>query len=130
MENSFLRRPNILLIDDSVDMLNLMKVYINKGKLGDSHVFKNEFHALNFLSGAKVDLVVIDIYLASINGFKIGKILREILNSNVPIIYISSSNNGLQDFYKEDQRNTYFMKKPFDQKTFNDVVKSMMGIAA
>ena len=33
----------------------------------------------------------------------------------------------LEEFYKEDQRNTYFMKKPFDKLTFSDVIQKMLG---
>lgn len=120
------KRPNILVIDDSSDMLELMNHYLTKGEIGEYQLFSNEYHALNYLVKEKVDLVIIDVFLDSITGFQVGKILRNLLQVNVPIIYISSHNNCLKEFYQQDQRNSYFMNKPFDQNTFLGVVKNMM----
>lgn len=120
-------KPNILVIDDSTEMLELVNHYLAKGEIGQSHLFKNEYKALDFLLKEKVDLIIIDVFLDSITGFQVGKILRNLLQINVPIIYISSQDKCLREFYLQDQRNSYFMNKPFDQKTFIGVVRSMIN---
>jgi two-component SAPR family response regulator len=117
---------DILIIDDSIEMLSLIKKYISSQSLGKCQVFKNEFHAMNYLSTANVDLLIIDINLTTVDGFKVGEIMRGILKSEVPIIYISGDENYIKKFYQSEQRNSYFMKKPISKKVLKDVIDNML----
>jgi len=121
---------NILIIDDSVDMLSLLKKFIDKEKLGQCHIFKNEFNAMSFLTNGKADLLIIDVNLTTVNGFKVGQIMRDIIKAEVPIIYITSDESYLKAFYQHEQRNTYFMQKPITKKVLKEVVDNMLLSAA
>ncbi|WP_044557350.1 response regulator [Halobacteriovorax marinus] len=114
-----------IVIDDSAEMVALLNKFIENCQLGHGHSFENEFEAMDFVSVNKADVLIIDVNLKHINGFKLGDMLREMLKIELPIIYISSNDLYLKEFYDSDQRNTYFMNKPFDKETFESVIKKM-----
>ena len=114
-----------IVIDDSSEMVALLGKYIENCDLGHGHSFENEFEAMDFVSKNKSDVLIIDVNLNHINGFKLGDMLRVILKIEIPIIYISSNDEYVKEFYEADQRNTYFMNKPFDKETFQTVIKKM-----
>ncbi|PIK15337.1 response regulator [Halobacteriovorax sp. JY17] len=114
-----------IVIDDSSEMVALLNKYIENCNLGHGHSFENEFEAMEYVSENKADILIIDVNLKHINGFKLGDMLRVILKIEIPIIYISANNQYVKEFYEADQRNTYFMNKPFDKETFQSVIKKM-----
>lgn len=114
-----------LVIDDSHEMVKILESFIERSHLGHGHSFENEFQAMDYISENRADILVIDINLKHINGFKLGDLIRDMLKLELPIIYISSNDQFLKDFYKADQRNTYFMNKPFDKETFEQVIVKM-----
>ncbi|GEM_PF-6859227 len=114
-----------IVIDDSSEMVALLNNFIENCDLGHGHSFENEFEAMDFVSENKPDILVIDVNLKHINGFKLGNMIRDMLKIEVPIIYISSNDLYLKEFYDIDQRNTYFMNKPFSRETFESVIKKM-----
>ena len=117
-----------IVIDDSSEMVALLGKYIENCDLGHGHSFQNEFEAMDFVSNNKSDILIIDVNLKHINGFKLGDMLRVILKIEIPIIYISSNDEYVKEFYEADQRNTYFMNKPFDKETFQTVIKKMTNL--
>lgn len=118
--------PKIVVIDDSLEMLNLIKSFIQIEQIGEAKVFNNEFEALSWVSRNDVDLVIVDIHLTSVDGYKIGDIIRSITKNETPVIYITADDKSIVDFYKLEQRNSYFMNKPFNKKVFQKVVSSML----
>lgn len=116
-----------IVIDDSMEMVKLLNSFIENGKLGHGHSFEDEIQAMEFVGEFCPDVLIIDVNLKQINGFKLGELIRSMLKLEVPIIYISSNDLYLKDFYTADQRNSYFMNKPFDKETFISVVEKMTG---
>ena len=118
---------NFLVIDDSMEMVALLNNYISSGDLGHGHSFEDEIQAMEFVAENCPDILVVDVNLKHINGFKLGELIRSMLKLELPIIYISSNDLYLKDFYNADQRNSYFMNKPFSKETFVSVIKKMSG---
>lgn len=119
---------DFLVIDDSMEMVKLLNNFIIAGNLGHGHSFENELKAMEFVGENCPDILIIDVNLNYINGFKLGDLIRSMLKLEIPIIYISSNDLYLKDFYDADQRNTYFMNKPFDKETFKSVIEKMAGL--
>lgn len=114
-----------IVIDDSSEMVALLGKYIENCELGHGHSFENELEAMDFVSKDKADVLIIDVNLKHINGFKLGGMIRGMLKIEIPIIYISANDLYVKEFYEADQRNTYFMNKPFSKETFQSVIKKM-----
>ncbi len=114
----------------SSPFLFLLKKFIHSAHLGECQVFKNEFHAMNYLSTAKVDLLIIDVNLTTVDGFKVGQIMRDMVKEEIPIIYITGGNDYLKRFYESEQRNSYFMEKPITKKILKQVIDNMLFTAA
>jgi two-component SAPR family response regulator len=116
-----------LVIDDSNEMVELLNSFIETSKLGHGHSFEDELQAMEYVGEFCPDVLIIDVNLRHINGFKLGDLIRSMLKLELPIIYISSNDLYVKDFYNADQRNSYFMNKPFNKETFKSVVEKMTG---
>ncbi len=90
--------------------------------------FTNEVEAINAIHNNSYDICIIDVSLQNSNGFTIGRIIRSMNYSEVPIIYISSDSDYLFDYYKIDQGNTYFYPKPLDRDAFQNVFSNMVKL--
>ncbi|MDD3602521.1 MAG: response regulator transcription factor [Sulfurovum sp.] len=105
---------NILLIEDDLDMLELLKDYL-KNYHFFVFAYDNPIQALQELSkNNNYDMVVLDLMLPGIDGFEVCKRIRAI--SNIPII-ISSARGNLGDKvaafeYGADD----YLAKPYEPK--------------
>ena len=126
----YIKRKKIIVIDDDYEMLKVIKIYFDDSD--DEDFFEityinSEIDGLETICNRQdYHLAILDINLQQINGFKIGSFIRSAFARELPIIYISSEKNKLKEFYARDQRNTYFMPKPFSERTFLAVVKEML----
>ncbi len=131
---------NVMILDDDPSITKLIEVNLrlqsercnleNEKLLKPMRclTFNSELDALEAIKTEHFDICIIDITLSYTLGFSVGKIIRTMSQSNIPIIYISSDTNYLRDFYKVDQRNTYFFPKPLDKNSFHDVFVNMIRV--
>ena len=71
--------------------------------------------------------IIIDVNLDDINGFELAQFLRKMTKLEIPIIFISSNENYIRDFYHFEVRNSYFLPKPFSQETFEKVINTFFN---
>lgn len=125
------RMANVCVIDDDTDIVHFIinEIKINTNVSLYSWSSKGgKVGFLSFLSMNKFDLFILDINLPGINGFEVGNKIREFYKKEVPIIYISADTT-IREFIGKDQRNTYFIPKPFHRNEILDVVKGMNKVA-
>ncbi len=108
---------NILLVDNSVSVLNYVSVVIEKFSNNDFQVITSEKYnnAIKVLSEKHIDLILLDLNLEDSNGVETFHKLRK-QNGLVPIIILTSSSEeglysetlkmGAQDFINKSDLNT------------------------
>jgi two-component system response regulator len=127
---------NILLVDDSVNDVTLIKAGLREAHFGNEIIVAEDGEeALDFLykRGKFADnsddnpiFILLDIKLPLMNGIEVLKIIRADPNfNNVPIIMLTSSRdtNDLQDCY--DSGANSFVVKPVNINDFMEVVKDV-----
>ena len=104
----------ICLVEDEVDLLNLIKTYLEKASY---HVvtFSNGQDALAYI-GNKVDLWILDIMLGDdVNGYDIIKAIRE-KDEEVPVIFTSARDQDLDRILGLELGSDDYITKPYSSK--------------
>src|SRR5574341_101277 len=104
----------ILVIDDDVTLIGLIEEYLNKAG----------YHTLTAPSGVaglqafhehRPDLVVLDVMMPKMDGWKVCERMREI--SDVPIIMLTAKGVDLDQFHRASQDSASFIEHFDGQKS-------------
>ncbi len=113
----------ILVIDDDRNILEIVKLYLNKegfsvqvGERGDT--------ALALFRETKPSLVVLDVMLPGMDGWKVLNQLRQ--ESDVPVIMLTAKGDTLDRVQGLDLGADDYMVKPFDAKELLARVKAVL----
>ncbi len=82
------KQKSILLIDDDVNVRNLLKHYIAKQGY-DVHVVEDGVHALLIIGERTFDLIISDINMPNLDGFKLLQIMKQ-QKIDIPLIFLTS----------------------------------------
>lgn len=121
-----LDKKRILIVEDDPVCANLMKMYLLKAY--DITVVNMGEHALELLSEAKFDLLILDINLpGGMSGGEIAHIVREMeVYQNTPLVAITAfSLPGDQQRFTESGFNC-FIEKPFKREDFTSRIEELL----
>ncbi|MGE6630189.1 response regulator transcription factor [Bacillus sp. NPDC077027] len=80
-------KMHILIVDDELDMLELIRSFLKKQGFGTS-VASNGPDALGILRKEPIDLVVLDIMMPNMDGFEVCKEMRKF--TEIPILFLTA----------------------------------------
>lgn len=113
----------ILVIDDDKNILEIVKLYLNKegytvktGERGDT--------AIDLFHEHKPDLVVLDVMLPGMDGWTVLHEIRE--ESEVPVIMLTAKGDTLDRIQGLDLGADDYMAKPFDAKELLARIKAVL----
>jgi len=113
----------ILILDDSQDLLEAMKIFFEKKDL-QVKILSNHLNITEEIETYKPDILLLDIILPMADGREICKKLREDpKNKNLCIMLISSSSTILREYKKYGADG--WIEKPFD---FQKIVEEMYSV--
>jgi DNA-binding response OmpR family regulator len=108
------RTPIILLIEDNPLTLQTLIEYLNKMKLTTT-VAHNGEEALRRISTEPPDLILLDIMLPGMDGFEIGKLLKDKPTTrDVPIIFLTALTDTESKVKAYEAGGVDYITKPFD----------------
>ena len=114
----------LLIVDDSTALLEVMKNILERSDY-TVRTLNRADDIYNEISDFKPDLVILDIYLAGLDGREICRQLRKKPEtSNLCILVFSASPKTLEDYdsYNADD----FIEKPFDITILVEKIKSVL----
>jgi|SRR3989344_4911596 len=111
----------ILIIDDDLNDLETMKLVLEKAKY-NVETADNGANALDIIRKDKPDLILIDIIMPTLSGYDLLRLLRERLNHNVKMIYVSIVLKKEVDLRDIDG----FVQKPFMPESLIKEVKRVL----
>ncbi len=127
-EWAHLKDKSLLIIDDDPDFIELITTLLKKIGMNEVHCVSSEIEAISYLTNNSPDLILLDVMLPKINGFSMGKIIREMSHSNIPILYITANKNFRQDFNLVEDKLSDHLYKPIDRnllaKKINELIFS------
>ena len=111
----------ILIVDDDFDDLQAMKTLIEKA--GCKAVpATNGAKALDMLKSNGFDLILLDIQMPTLSGYDLLRLLREKLDHNAKMAYVSILPQKEVDMRGTDG----FIQKPFSPASFTKEVKRLL----
>jgi len=123
---------NILIIDDSKAVREKVKSVLKKARL-----FKKYFEAENGIEGFKIlldndiDLIICDILMPKIDGFKFLNMAKDKLESdNIPLIMLTAIGNNEEKIKGLELGATDYVTKPFDEGELLARVKVQLKVKA
>ncbi len=118
MENN-----TILVIDDDRNILEIVKLYLNKEGFS-VHVGERGDTALALFRETKPALVVLDVMLPGMDGWKVLHQLRQ--ESDAPVIMLTAKGDTLDRVQGLDLGADDYMVKPFDAKELLARIKAVL----
>ena len=102
----------ILVVEDEKDLNNIITKHLKKNNFSVDSVFNGE-EALEYLEYGTYDLIILDIMLPKLNGYEVGKKLRE--NKNETAVLMLTARDSIDDKIKGlDLGADDYLIKPFD----------------
>ncbi|WXR61009.1 response regulator transcription factor [Peptostreptococcaceae bacterium AGR-M142] len=116
---------NILVLDDEVELLNIIKLYLIKA---DFNVFtaSSAQEAIEILYEEDVDLAILDWMMKGLNGIDV---LKEALKfKDIKIIMLTAKTDFESEFKALDIGANDYVKKPFDPNVLVLKVKKLLNL--
>lgn len=114
----------ILLLDDSVDNLNLLKLYAKKSS--DEFVMVSDpAHAIDLILKERFDLFFLDIQMPKQDGFDVLKIVRDSKNGEKLFICALTAYTSAGEIERIDKSSfNDYLQKPILRQDFLDYISN------
>ena len=113
MDNNIKNRK-ILIVDDEVELLNLLKMVLTKEGFKNIYTAQNGNDAIDLFKNINPDLAILDVMLPDMEGYDICKIIRK--TSNIPVLFLSAKGEELDRIMGLAIGADDYITKPFSPK--------------
>lgn len=115
---------NILVLDDEKEIADLVEVYL-KNENYNVYKFYNSNEAIKCIENVKLDLAILDVMIAEVDGFELCKLIRD-RNLNFPIIMLTAKIDDRDKITGLTLGADDYMTKPFNPLELVARVKSAL----
>jgi len=127
MTDLFTEKKKVLIVDDERDIVETLKFVIESEGIECLTAYDGE-EALNLAKSEMPDLIVLDVMLPKINGYKICRLLKfDSKYKDIPILMITARSQEEDKAIGEETGADEYITKPFD---INEVVKKIKNYLA
>jgi DNA-binding response OmpR family regulator len=116
-------RIKLLVVDDDKDILDFLTTFLQENEF-EVYSQDNGENVLSKIEEHKIDLLIIDLKLAGMNGLDISKEVA--LNYDIPIIMISGVNDDIEKIVGLESGLDDFIDKPFNPRLLLARVRSRL----
>lgn len=120
-------KKKVLVVDDEVDIINLIKDYL---EIQDYSVITatDGDSALKLAIAEKPDLITLDIMMGNKDGYETCLLLRENeTTSHIPIIIVTGRSTKQAEMAAQSFGADDYLSKPFELQELMDLVKRFIG---
>ena len=116
----------ILIVDDEPDLLEMVQINLEMEGY-ECMVAYDGFRALDRVSKEKPDLIILDVMLPGMNGYKICRLLKfDEKYKRIPIIMLTAEAQRADRLLGEATGADFYMTKPFDADKLLAKVKELL----
>ena len=113
---------NILIVDDEQDIVESLKFVLEASGYSCYTAFDGE-EGLRLAKEIMPDLIILDVMMPKINGYKISRLLKyDSKYKNIPILMITARSQEEDKLIGEETGADEYITKPFD---LDDVLKQV-----
>ena len=113
----------IALVDDDENILASLKIFF-EAEGYNVRTYTDGAAALAALAENPPDLAILDIKMPRMDGVEVLKRLRQ--SSNLPVIFLNSKNDEMDEVVGFNVGADDYIKKPFSQRLLNERVKAIL----
>lgn len=110
-----MKNVNILVVDDQIEILNLLKKYLEREGYNVDVASDGE-EGLLFFSRKKYDLIILDVMMPKVNGIEVCKKIRN--QTNAQIIMLTAKDDEIDKILGLRIGADDYITKPFSMKEF------------
>ncbi len=121
-------RPTVLIVDDNAQNLELLEVYMED--LPEINVVRatNGLEALQQVTDARPDLILLDIMMPKMSGFEVCKRIKTDPKTRDTIIIMVTALNETSDVERAAECGSDdYLTKPIDRKALIDQVRTLLA---
>ncbi len=122
-----MNKGNILLVEDNVDEVELIKRALKKSNIQNEVVVAYDgAEALDYIFNTKImpDVILLDLKLPKINGLEVLKRLRaNVKTKNLPVFVLTTSDEAKDLIECHNLGITSYLNKPVDFKDFEATIR-------
>ena len=118
-------RKKILVVDDDSQILDIVKVFLEQGGF-EVILCRDGITAIDELHAAHFDLIILDINMPVISGFKtLNRVRANPVTKHIPVIMLTI-NSSATDVYKARKHNVtdFIIKPPVREDLLNRIEKA------
>ena len=117
----------ILIVDDEADILEILK-FVLESQGYECITASDGEEGLNLAREVKPDLIILDVMMPKINGYKISRLLKyDNKYKNIPILMITARSQEEDKIIGEGTGADEYITKPFNVDFVVEKVKSYLG---
>lgn len=114
----------VLIVDDEQDIVESLKFVLEVAGF-ECHCAYNGEEGLNLAKEILPDLIILDVMMPKINGFKICRLLKyDNKYKNIPILMVTARSQTEDKLIGEETGVDEYITKPFD---LDEIVKKVEG---
>jgi len=114
----------VLIVDDELDIVESLKFVLEQAGF-ECHCAYNGEDGLNLAREILPDLIILDVMMPKINGFKICRLLKyDIKYKNIPILMVTARSQNEDKLIGEETGVDEYITKPFE---LDEIVEKVKG---
>ena len=121
---SLIRKSKILVVDDEVEILKLIKKALKKEGFENIYIADNGTNGLEIFKNENPDLAILDIMLPDIEGYDVCKKIRQ--TSDIPVLFLSAKGEELDKLVGLSIGADDYITKPFSIKELLARISSVL----
>lgn len=122
-----LNKKKILVVDDEEDMVFAVKLHL-EAKGYDVTIAEDGQTALNMARQERPDLIVLDLMLPKIDGYKVCRMLKfDEKYKNIPILMFTARAQKSDEQLGYDVGADVYLTKPFDPETLLKKIEELLA---
>ena len=119
-------KPRILLVDDQESVLKLLDAIL-KVRNYDVVYASNGLDAVDIALSMKPDLILLDIMMPGIDGFKVCQTLKaNIPTMDIPVVFLTARGDDADRELGEKVGASGFVKKPFRSAELLNIISELI----
>ncbi len=120
----------ILIVDDDALMCKLLHMALEREGYQSHEVYSGPA-ALDYLAENDVDLILLDVMMADVNGFEVMRRIREDeRHKDVPVIFLTARVDGISQKMGLDSGAVEYLTKPITPEHLTERVRAVLSSRA
>jgi len=121
-------KKRVLIVDDEQDIVETIRFNLEHDDYECIVAYDGQ-EALTLAKSEKPDLILLDIMLPRVNGFKVSRLLKfDEATKGIPIIMITARTQGKDIKLGEETGADAYVTKPFDMNMLSRLVKKCLNL--